>query len=94
VDWHTAQSQPIIGTPVEVPVPRNVIRSPVRAMCFHFTRCGPESSGMVLAGGIGSESPRVGTGLNARPACFAVFSPALDQAPFYFPEDGGPALGD
>jgi hypothetical protein len=25
-DWHTSQSQPIIGTPLLVPVPRNVTR--------------------------------------------------------------------
>src|SRR5688500_2458687 len=24
VDWQTAQAQPIIGTPIDVPVPRNV----------------------------------------------------------------------
>jgi hypothetical protein len=26
-DWHTAQAHPIIGTPDEVPEPRNVIRA-------------------------------------------------------------------
>src|SRR5262245_1114334 len=44
VDWHTLQSQPTIGTPVDVPVPRKVN---VRELGMGFLELRPKSLGQV-----------------------------------------------
>ena len=39
VDRHTSQSQPIIGTPCEVPVPRKVMRTRYGVMMRFWSPC-------------------------------------------------------
>src|SRR3954470_22016767 len=40
VDWQTAQAQPIIGTPIDVPVPRNVTSTGMKGGTGGTAWCG------------------------------------------------------